>query len=662
MVDQPRISGASLSLDGGRGKSIIGVRGGDAASGKSLIHSADYSLGDAPISRARTVADSVPVGRRDSGASDSLPSVEVSQRQSAEEARRQEEESSTRRRRAEAEEAERRSEPPKVDIISNLDSSKSITDLIESGAMTKHASMDNPDEVKERTATAVEGDKPQITVRLADPYAPSNDKPDFIVKRDGTIEVLNNPEQSKDRNLVIELERGDGPNSQLTAEQQERVDQLVAYLNHRMPGVDDAFKGLEINDKQGLVSEELKQALNKDSFQEMPQQTRDQVERMNRLPGQGSMSQSEASEYFPQRDVPRTRGETDVIAAGKDAVAAVFNPDSDRPYETVRKPRGDRGYRVGRYGLSYNLWAIWLADLLGEIDPNDPEALKKAMKQLAAQGKIPANFAAKFDNPEFAQKFSKFLTDMKDGTGDISGEDVAEFMPKELQEVIATDLFKDFSETTNGDIGKVALAFHLGKEPDQLSAEDLNNPANQAIAKAAREFEQLARLRQQAGEGDRFSWARGPTSELQFKLLDAAKGNVGEALWAQGPFRNSVRGGRLGCAASVSEVLQEVGFGYANSAGVGGLSGQLMRNGWTRVPLSQASAGDVVFAGKPGTNWQAGGGNAHIGIIGERGRVYHNSSSSGRWVEADLYGVFNSRRFGNQRWALRPPDLSNRTA
>ncbi len=143
--------------------------------------------------------------------------------------------------------------------------------------------------------------------------------------------------------------------------------------------------------------------------------------------------------------------------------------------------------------------------------------------------------------------------------------------------------------------------------------------------------------------------------EANKRILKKAAANVDRRLWAQSDFANSVKGGRLGCAASVSEVLKMSGLHYANSAGVGGLVDILKQQGWTRVPLSQAQAGDVVYGGKPGTRWWEGGGNAHIGVVGEDGQVFHNSSGRKRWVQDNLTTVFNSKRFGDNRWALRPP-------
>ncbi|MDZ4837292.1 MAG: hypothetical protein SGJ27_26195 [Candidatus Melainabacteria bacterium] len=144
-------------------------------------------------------------------------------------------------------------------------------------------------------------------------------------------------------------------------------------------------------------------------------------------------------------------------------------------------------------------------------------------------------------------------------------------------------------------------------------------------------------------------------SEASARILNVAKNSVNKRLWASSDFANQVKGGRLGCAASVSEVLRASGYDYANSAGVGNMVDILKDHGWTIVPLDQSRPGDVVYGGKPGTRWWEGGGNAHIGVVGERGQVFHNSSGRRHWVQDDLTKVFNTNRFGNQRYALRPP-------
>ena len=135
------------------------------------------------------------------------------------------------------------------------------------------------------------------------------------------------------------------------------------------------------------------------------------------------------------------------------------------------------------------------------------------------------------------------------------------------------------------------------------------------------------------------------------EIVKNAIDGLGKALWSLTPFKHSVRNGRLGCAASVSEVLQRSGYDYANHAGVGGLESQLMRNGWQKAPLSSADAGDVVVVGRS-RGWRAGGGAAHVGIVGENGSVYHNNSARGQWVRDNLHARFGR---GVENFVLKPP-------
>lgn len=127
-------------------------------------------------------------------------------------------------------------------------------------------------------------------------------------------------------------------------------------------------------------------------------------------------------------------------------------------------------------------------------------------------------------------------------------------------------------------------------------------------------------------------------------IVQAADGLVGQSLWAQTKWARYCENGNLGCAASVSKVLQSQGFGYADSAGVDNLVGILAKNGWQRVPLSQAQGGDVL--------WNS----HHIGLkAGDGDYIYDNSSASGKWTH---------RRMGNSGlsdgpvYAMRPPEGS----
>ena len=133
-------------------------------------------------------------------------------------------------------------------------------------------------------------------------------------------------------------------------------------------------------------------------------------------------------------------------------------------------------------------------------------------------------------------------------------------------------------------------------------------------------------------------------------IADAAANSVGRRMYMPMlPYSM----GRLGCAASVSGVLKEAGYGYAHHAGVYGLHKQLINNGWQKLPASEAQPGDVIV-GIRRSNWAAGGGGSHIGIVGEGNRSYHNSSSQRAWI-SDSLSRWNTGRYPVGVFVLRPP-------
>ena len=133
-------------------------------------------------------------------------------------------------------------------------------------------------------------------------------------------------------------------------------------------------------------------------------------------------------------------------------------------------------------------------------------------------------------------------------------------------------------------------------------------------------------------------------------IVKAAVDSVGKRMYEP---MLSYSMGRLGCAASVSGVLKEAGYKYANSALVYGLHNQLLKNGWQKLPVSEARPGDVII-GIRRSSWQSGGGGSHIGIVGYNGTTYHNSSARRHWIE-DTLARWNTRRYPRGVFVLRPP-------
>ena len=138
-------------------------------------------------------------------------------------------------------------------------------------------------------------------------------------------------------------------------------------------------------------------------------------------------------------------------------------------------------------------------------------------------------------------------------------------------------------------------------------------------------------------------------------IIAAAKHNIGRPVWAFTKFASVCQAGYEGCAATVSELLQEGGINIPGSACVSGLVNQLSALGWHKIKINnkhQFQAGDIVYGLK--------GSHAHIGIISETNNnqvlVCDNSSSSGTLKERSIEsgGSFTPNgRFSGSLYVMR---------
>jgi hypothetical protein len=596
-----------------------------------------------------------------------------------------------------------------------LDAKKSVSDLIKSGVFK-----DKTDGVEGKDYKSLDDMKrqaPEITVayenkdKNADPPPP---RPNYIVRKDGTIEVVHDPEgKNPDGNIVIQVERDDKQVTAPSDQQQKAIDELVAYQAQRIVDKygdkltsvdtkDGQVKQVDVNDAQNLVSDSVEQKFgDKIPPQDLPTPpTTPQVppdvgqtaDGMNRVGGSGGGSMDIPREsqpgmppgvdqLFPPRDVPQPPSEPDAVAATKDMAASLFNPGHDAPYDAIKFTPGI-GAEVGRYGMNQGLSMMGLAQLLG-IDLGDPpdfsklekylqdhpDALKDALhkyadklKQDADKNKLPADdkvratadaldkFADKMGDKKNQADFVKFLGDMKDNPSSITKDRLNQFMPKELQEAVAEGGIdrlaknlgvQDSSKIDAATAGKIGLGMFLGRTPTK---EDLANPQYQQYLNAGENMFKLAEARLQSLGDIRVSDANG-------KVVAAANQDVGQKMWAQSPFAGITENGNLGCAASVSEVLKQAGFSYANNAGVSGLQDQLMAHGWTID--STPRPGDVICAYRQPKGNSSGGG-AHCGIVGVNGASFDNHSSTGQWSQ-DPMSVWNAGEYPAGVVFLRPP-------
>lgn len=343
-------------------------------------------------------------------------------------------------------------------------------------------------------------------------------EPDFIITKQGKIEVHNDfmTHPNPDGQIIVRVERGA---NQLdpTAEETKSLNKLMTYIHESIQLAQPLTTNdkLQISDDKGLIDGSVRTQIAAPSHWDLPAPTQQQVERVNRFDGgEGTLDRRQVDDYFPRREVPPAPDESFSVVAMKDAVASLFHPDSAQPYETVRQ-RNDGGYSIGRYGFSENLLRLWLLDLLG--DPPDFDRLD----DLAKHGKVPKSFAKHMHDPKFRQGFCKLMEKLKGGHGAITSDEVGKYLPKELQEHIATDTIKHFTAGGERNPGKIGLSMLLGKAPEKLTQAELSAEGNQQYMGAASRLFGLAQARQMMDKNDKIEWSG--TSPMGAKIAHVAE-------------------------------------------------------------------------------------------------------------------------------------------
>jgi hypothetical protein len=337
--------------------------------------------------------------------------------------------------------------------------------------------------------------KPRISVELQNKNQSDSSVPDFVIKKDGTIEMYRNPETSKSPNLTVQLEREDGQLNPTEAQKksaEQLVRQLSEQLNKQYP--QESQKGIELEDKDGVISESAEKASNllppADEAKLSPQ-TRETMAEMNRFRGTGGgvdmpHAATERMASFNTRQVPPEASESQKQTWVKEAWAGLFRPDSEAPYETLRKG-SDGGYRYGRYGFSGDQFLSFL-DSLG-----DPPNLA-LIEELIAKGKLPRDFGNKLKNPEFLKRMKETAQKMKSGEG-VDKSELSELFPKEAQESIANLLVDQASAIVGNKPGAISAALMSGKSPVDVTEADLNTPEAKQLSTTGQQIYEVASKR-----------------------------------------------------------------------------------------------------------------------------------------------------------------------
>lgn len=385
-------------------------------------------------------------------------------------------------------------------MLKFIDPNKSVDDLVRSGVFI---SIEVKDKTPHRQLMLSEKQPPRITVQYEsrDPSQPLS-PPNFIVRRNGSVIVVRAPDRNPpDADFVVQAERDENDPAP-SLEQQNAISKLVDYLRKRIEGPlkrkfdyelpehppGERVGRVRLNDHQNFVLQKIVV-----TNAHLSSETLRQIQNINRFNNAEGSITGELIErrYIPPRDVPPQTGGPDQkkesvsFYAIKNVIASLFHPDRMDVYSTARTHSPDHCYRIGRYGLTANLLRIWLVETFGCLDFDNPDVVSKLVK-LEALGVIPHNFAKKMlHDYEFRRGFKHFLARLDGEHKAVTAEELRKFMPKELQERIATDLVRSFAEKTSGDPAKIALGFLLGKPPDKFTKEDLSNKEHKEYMHAA---------------------------------------------------------------------------------------------------------------------------------------------------------------------------------
>ena len=487
------------------------------------------------------------------------------------------------------------------------------------------------------------GESPTIKVALSNPEKTDAPKPDFLVKKDGTVEMFSNPKTTGQKEIVIQYERN-GDSTQLTDQQKAAGGALYSYIDAQLKAGNPQLE-TKIDDSQGLLRdsqlpEDVKKNLEKpeqkapeaqvnpaSGLPEKAGRTMQDTSRITDGPSRGSnVPRSDIDNMTPP--VKRIPDEAQRMQAMKDTIASYTSRGEQKPYDYVSK-RGDRGWGVGRYGMTYDQMSNWMSGLTddqiaelikqGKLSPDQAKNLKKMRDSIKASQ---ASGNEKDLDP--------FLQKMKNGEGteDEMKQMVSEMLPDKVQELAASHTISKIAmEQSNGlkpgetgsvDPGRTALSFVLGRNITKEEAE--GNADYRRFVESAR---QAYRLQENARNGT------GPVVFVENMREAAANLDkmVGEQFWREAA--GATEYGNKGCAIAVTRALQRMGVEISTNLAVTNTMQDMRRRGWREVSVQEAINSGQMYVP---VNKETG---SHIGIgIGRQ--MWENSSSRRQFVTHDV--------------------------
>lgn len=375
---------------------------------------------------------------------------------------------------------------------SSFDTGKSAQDLVRDGSFiqsNRTPRLDQNDRVAGEPAKIMVTNDASVT-------------PDYVVRQDGKVEVIGNPDAGNKGTYRIQVEPG---------ADQKVTDDLVNYLNDRIKSREPNLQVSLLADP-GLVSEETARRFtpenNPQNNEDTPEDTPPEDDYAPNDPGGGGdcpncpdNSPSDYPDDSSPTDSPEDQPVDNPLPPAQPAGPMEPLLDAARLNNWDNNTHG----ALGAYELNMGNWfSSWLdEEMLAELgDPPDYRKLAKVMAKHKAkmqakmadrlgnmreqgdtQGadKLESMFNKLFDENDktFHENFGIFMNSQLPGGRNATGEEMNQFLDMDLQKAIASSRMADIAKEQNVKLkdlapeqaSVMALAGALGHMPSQ---EELN--------------------------------------------------------------------------------------------------------------------------------------------------------------------------------------------
>ena len=375
-----------------------------------------------------------------------------------------------------------------------IDARKSVSDLVQEGTFVQSNKTPRLDQ-NERQA----GEPPKVIVSTD-----ATVTPDYIVRQDGKVEVIGNPDAGDKAHGVYRVQVEQGADPKVT-------DNLLNYLNDRIHAKEPSAQ-VSLDAAPGLVSEDTAKRFNVSKPQDNPDKPNpDEEQPPEDSPPDDSPSCPSCpgggdgpgpSDDSPPEDPSDNQPDANPIPP--EAPVAPKGPMDDI-LDAARLNSWDNNTlgALGAYEVNMTNWfSSWLdAESLAELgDPPDYRKLAKALAKARSNPKTKAAMDERLNNMReqgdsagadkiatlfnklsdpsqgtFQENFGVFMNSQKPGGRNATGEEMATFMDKDMQKAIASSRISDIAHQANVKVkdmpgegaAKLALAGALGHIPTE---------------------------------------------------------------------------------------------------------------------------------------------------------------------------------------------------